>query len=211
MRTFQPSKKDLWIAWAAGIFEGEGSVGVYGRERHRGDKQPRMTINNTDLGGNMKRIIIAVLATMLVMSGSAYAANRYVITSTKQIKPSVLTKLKGNTGKTGPQGAQGPQGASGATGAQGPQGIPGAGIEGITVRHVTQTTSTGGPYTITATCLPGERALSGNAVGQVDEDLFTQMAIPVPNTGTPTGWKTVYRQDISSVTTTVYVVCAKLQ
>jgi hypothetical protein len=83
---------------------------------------------------------VAVLALVFAMSGGAYAASRYVITSTKQIKPSVLKSLQGRAGKagatgaTGPAGSVGPQGAvgvKGETGAMGPQGPEGpAGKEG---------------------------------------------------------------------------------
>jgi hypothetical protein len=70
--------------------------------------------------------IAATLALVFAMSGGAYAASRVLITSTNQIKPSVLKQLKG---KTGPNGAQGPAGASGpqgAVGATGATGLPGA-------------------------------------------------------------------------------------
>jgi hypothetical protein len=78
--------------------------------------------------------VVAVLALVLAMSGGAYAAGRYVITSTKQISPKVLKALKGAAGPsgaaglTGPVGAQGPAGPAGAkgeTGAAGPQGPQG--------------------------------------------------------------------------------------
>ena len=62
------------------------------------------------------------------MSGGALAANHYLITSTKQVSPKVLKKLKGNRGargKTGPQGVQGPTGAQGRRGATGAQGSAG--------------------------------------------------------------------------------------
>ena len=40
---------------------------------------------------------MATLALIFAMSGGAYAASHYLITSTKQIKPSVLGHLKGKT------------------------------------------------------------------------------------------------------------------
>jgi hypothetical protein len=78
---------------------------------------------------------VAVLALVFAMSGGAYAASRYVITSTKQIKPSVLKSLQGRAGASGaqgaagaagPAGAAGAKGETGATGPQGPKGEPGA-------------------------------------------------------------------------------------
>jgi len=71
---------------------------------------------------------IAILALVFAMSGGAWAAGKYLITSTKQISPSVLKKLKGAAGPigaTGPQGAPGAAGAKGTQGEPGPQGVPG--------------------------------------------------------------------------------------
>jgi hypothetical protein len=56
---------------------------------------------------------------LLVVVGTGYATDKYVIRSTKQISPKVMKKLKG---RTGPQGAAGPQGPQGAPGPQGPAG-----------------------------------------------------------------------------------------
>jgi hypothetical protein len=73
--------------------------------------------------------VVATLALVFAMSGGAFAASKYLITSTKQIKPSVLSSLKGKAGPAGTAGAAGPAGAvgsAGAAGAQGPAGPQGA-------------------------------------------------------------------------------------
>src|ERR1700761_8493475 len=77
--------------------------------------------------------VVATLALIFAMTGSAVAATHYLITSSKQISPKVLKELKapGKTGATGPagspgaQGLRGPAGANGANGANGIQGEPG--------------------------------------------------------------------------------------
>jgi hypothetical protein len=69
---------------------------------------------------------IATLALVFAMTGGAYAAKKYLITSTKQISPSVLKSLKGKTGPAGPAGPAGAAGA-GVAGAPGPQGPAGPG------------------------------------------------------------------------------------
>jgi hypothetical protein len=66
---------------------------------------------------------IAWLALFVAMGGTSLAASRYVISSTKQINPKVIKKLKGNSG---PRGLAGPQGPQGPLGPQGPQGGQGA-------------------------------------------------------------------------------------
>jgi hypothetical protein len=74
-------------------------------------------------------IVIAVLALFFALGGTAVATTHYLLTSTSQIKPSVLKKLEGNTGpqgSPGAQGAAGTQGAAGLQGATGPQGTAGA-------------------------------------------------------------------------------------
>jgi hypothetical protein len=68
------------------------------------------------------------VALVFVMTGGAYAASKYVISSTKQISPKVLAALKGKTGASGaqgPAGSTGPQGPAGAAGAKGETGAVG--------------------------------------------------------------------------------------
>ncbi len=77
--------------------------------------------------------LAAVALFFAVAGGGAYAADSYLITSTHQIKPSVLRKLandvrgpRGSKGVVGPQGATGPQGTQGPQGQQGIQGSQGS-------------------------------------------------------------------------------------
>jgi hypothetical protein len=70
--------------------------------------------------------VISVIALVFAMAGGAYAAKKYVITSPKQIKPSVLKKLKGKRGPAGPAGPAGAQGPAGPAGAKGDTGAAGA-------------------------------------------------------------------------------------
>jgi hypothetical protein len=86
----------------------------------------------------IRRNLVAWLALFAALGGTGLAARAYVITSTRQIKPSVLAKLKGNHGPAGPAGPagangdSGPQGAPGGEGKQGLEGKPGlTGKEGL--------------------------------------------------------------------------------
>ena len=82
--------------------------------------------------------LVAVLVVGVVVVSSAVAAHKYVITSSKQIKPGTvglvnlthaargaLTGAKGDAGTPGAKGETGATGSTGATGAQGPQGKDG--------------------------------------------------------------------------------------
>jgi hypothetical protein len=81
--------------------------------------------------------VIATLALVFAMTGGAYAAKHYLITSTKQISPKVLKALKGANGKAGAAGANGVNGAQGAQGTAGANGKDGAngsnGKDGVSV------------------------------------------------------------------------------
>jgi hypothetical protein len=66
--------------------------------------------------------VVATMALVFAMGGTAIAAKHYLVNSTRQINPKVLKALKGNTGKTG---ATGPQGTLGPTGPQGTLGKEG--------------------------------------------------------------------------------------
>lgn len=75
--------------------------------------------------------VVSTIALVFAMSGTALAADHYLITSTSQIKPSVLKQLHGAQGRAGTAGPQGPAGAAGAPGANGTPGAQGlAGLPG---------------------------------------------------------------------------------
>lgn len=89
--------------------------------------------------------VVMTLALVFAMSGGAYAAKRYLITSTSQINPKVLAKLKGNQGKagvaglagpTGPAGPQGPAGTAGKDGVNGVNGASGGPGESVTAKAI---------------------------------------------------------------------------
>jgi hypothetical protein len=72
--------------------------------------------------------VAVTLALVFAMSGGAYAASKYVISSTKQISPKVLKSLVGKAGANGaqgPAGTAGPAGPAGAVGAKGETGAAG--------------------------------------------------------------------------------------
>jgi hypothetical protein len=63
--------------------------------------------------------VAATLALVFAMSGGALAAKHYMVSSTRQISPKVLNKLKGKSGspgRTGPKGEAGPKGERGESG-----------------------------------------------------------------------------------------------
>jgi hypothetical protein len=67
-------------------------------------------------------LVIASVALFAALGGTAAAAHHFLITSTRQIKPSVLRALHGAAGRAGPTGASGPSGPQGPAGTQGPAG-----------------------------------------------------------------------------------------
>jgi hypothetical protein len=85
--------------------------------------------------------VAMTVALVFAMSGGAFAAGKYLITSTKQISPKVLQSLHGKAGaagKNGAPGATGPAGAAGPAGPTGPAGGPGAaGAKGANGESVT--------------------------------------------------------------------------
>lgn len=104
--------------------------------------------------------VAMTLALVFAFSGGAFAAGKFLITSTKQISPKVLKQLKGARGPAGQQGAAGPAGPAGGpgkdglagkNGENGKDGAPGApGKDG----------KEGSPWTAGGT-LPSGKSLKG--------------------------------------------------
>ncbi len=73
-------------------------------------------------------LIIAIIALVFALGGSAIAAKRYLITNAKQISPAALKQLAQlASGQPGAAGANGAAGAAGSNGAPGERGAPGPG------------------------------------------------------------------------------------
>ena len=113
-----------------------------------------------------------MVALFFALGGTAIAARHYLITSTRQIKPSVLKALKGNRVSTGPQGPQGLQGLAGTPGAAGGKGERGE--PGPMLAALPSGSTERGSYGFA-----GTRAKGGFAPGTVT-------SYPIPLSFTPT-------------------------
>jgi hypothetical protein len=145
------------------------------------------------IGARISYVNVALtFALVFAMSGGAYAASKYIITSTKQISPKVLKELKGKAGPAGKNGAAGAMGAAGSTGPQGPAGAPGA--KGNTGAEGPQGSSgpegpQGSPG-VFAEFLPGGKTLKGDwSIAQKasgEEFASTTVSFSIPLEKAPT-------------------------
>ena len=101
-------------------------------------------------------LVVAVLALVLAVAGSATAAGHYLIRSKSQIAPSVRKALRGQRGPAGPRGATGKTGPAGPAS---PGGLPGTVASGTALAPVALPYGGGCP----AKCLPPTRTLIGTA------------------------------------------------
>ncbi len=176
--------------------------------------------------------VMSTLAVFLALGGTGYAALtitgknvkdgsltgrdiRSSSVSARHVKDGSLlaSDFKPAQLPAGPAGARGPMGAQGPPGQRGPSGPAGApAATNVTVRSASATGK--GSATATASCAPGERAVSGGFdIGGWGATVSPFRSAPVPNeTGaTPTGWQaTMLNQTSVSASTgvTTYVVCA---
>jgi hypothetical protein len=74
--------------------------------------------------------VTATLALGFAMTGGAYAASKYIMTSSKQINPKVLKQLAGKVGAIRATGPAGPAGGKGEAGIAGQVGEDKVGKEG---------------------------------------------------------------------------------
>ncbi len=140
-----------------------------------------------------KGLIIGLVIGLLCSSAAAAAAGRFVITSTSQIRPTVLSKLRGDRGLAGPRGASGPTGAEGPTGpagAAGPKGPAGdtgpagQGLSTVLAPSTFATAVTAPAGTELGTNPPYYYGTAGTATGQVSGLSFT---LPAGVTGLVNG------------------------
>lgn len=128
--------------------------------------------------------VIASLALVFAMTGGAYAAKRYLITSTRQISPSVLRSLQGKAGPAGANGAQGSAGAQGAAGPGGPQGPVGAqGKEGSPGKNGEngKDGTTGFTETLPkGKTLKGEWSLASPEVSAANKQIVSSVSFGIP-------------------------------
>jgi hypothetical protein len=104
-------------------------------------------------------VILAGLALFVALGGTAAAAHHFLITSTRQIKPSVIRALRADAprGPAGPAGPSGPQGPAGTQGPAGPSNLSALTI----VRAPDQVVKPTKEATSIATCPAGSHVVSG--------------------------------------------------
>ena len=82
-------------------------------------------------GTRLRTSVFVGFLFLLLAGGTAYAAHRYLITTTSQIKPSVREALRGDRGRAGPTGPSGAPGVTGATGSLAPTLLSGDSETGV--------------------------------------------------------------------------------
>jgi hypothetical protein len=176
-------------------------------------------------------LVVASLALLLSLGGSAYAAVAVAPGSvgTRQLKNSAVTseKLAGGAVTAnkvkpysllsqdfapgqlpaGQQGPAGPQGPAGATGPQGP-----AGVSGYQVITSTSPMSATGQKAVAANCPAGQSVLGGGVAAETPsaDTLTTQQSYPNNNNTQWFGVANDLTANPSAWTLVVYAICANV-
>jgi hypothetical protein len=119
-------------------------------------------------------LLLSVAALVIALGGTAVAAKKYVITSTKQISPKVLQQLRGRTGPIGPVGLPGPRGTDGAAGQPGVEGPPGPSSV-VSVTRADIVSFSGGSATELTALPPGDWLVVGSLTASGQETLMCQV------------------------------------
>lgn len=146
---------------------------------------------------------ISLVALFFSITGAGIAASHYVITSTSQIRPSVLKTLRGERGPRGLIGRQGLQGSQGPAGATGPSGV----LSQTTTINTDGTVPAGAATVLSADCGGGSLATGGGFTAA--QGLVVATSEPTPASSTASGWVL----DVSNPTrlplpATVWALCA---
>lgn len=171
----------------------------------------RLRRDRRDGGAPQKRVSYASVAATLALvlaigGGTAWAAHHYPITSTSQIKPSVLKKLHGANGTNGTNGTNGKNGKNGATGATGVNGTASV-LEELATGTIPANSIGLGHVS----CPPGTKATGGGGYdGNVSTAwIYQEGPLPVVSysRAVPTGWEVFWKTNADPITWGVYAIC----
>ena len=171
--------------------------------------------------------VLAAIGLVLAVSTGAFAAQKYVITSSSQIQPGTIsyanlsvgakTRLKGIRGAAGTQGpkgdpgaagTQGPKGDTGAAGTQGPKGDTGvAGRDGANALAEASglVAWTADPALILSEGTDTAGSVHGSSVVLAAGQVITSLSelVVSPGVGTSHGMYAIYDKNLNLVAQTV--------
>jgi hypothetical protein len=148
------------------------------------------------------------------LGGVAIATEHYLITSTKQIAPSVLHQLRGDQGPPGKDGDRGPAGPAGpgATGATGSTGATGPDQSLDVIRVKNQISVGTGLQEVDATCPSGFVLTGGGAATGSDSSLVDSApGVDFGESVSEQTWTAIYNVNAPNTVIVADAVCAELQ
>lgn len=139
-------------------------------------------------------VAISLVALLFALGGTAIAAQQYIITSTKQIKPNVLRYLKGQKGAQGLHGLPGTTGPAGITGIQY--------VNGAASPYCTASGGACAVATSTVTCPSGTTIVSGGYY------ISSITAHSLADRASGNGWTaSAYNEGTIAGTVQAYAIC----